>query len=135
VIIMKKEFSREWVKSKQPRKQRKYSYNAPKNIKSKFLNAHLSKELTKKYKTKSIRVRKGDKVEIMRGQFRKKTGKIEKVSLKSSKVYINGIEMVKKDGTKILYPVHASNIRITELNLEDKKRSAKLNKKQKSDGI
>ncbi|MDD5087106.1 MAG: 50S ribosomal protein L24 [Candidatus Nanoarchaeia archaeon] len=130
---MKKKFSREWGKSKQPRKQRKYAYNAPKNIKSKFLNAHLSKELAKKYKIRSLRVKKGDKVKIMRGQFRKKTGKIEKISLKNSKVYVNGIEMIKKDGTKVLYPIHPSNILITELNLDDKKRAEKLNKKQKSD--
>lgn len=131
VIKMKKEFSREWVRSRQPRKQRKYSYNAPLNIKGKFLNAHLSKELIKKYGKRSVRVRKQDKVTILRGQFKKKTGRIEKIDLKDSKVYVSGMEVIKKDGTKVLYPIHPSNIVITELNLEDKKRAEKL--KQKSD--
>ena len=72
VIIMKKKFSREWIRSKQPRKQRKYNYNAPLHIKGKFMAAHLSKDLMKKYNRRSIRVRKGDKVILLRGQFKKK---------------------------------------------------------------
>jgi len=134
VIKMKKKFSREWIKSKQPRKQRKYAYNAPLNIKGKFLNAHLSKELIKKYGKRSIRIRKNDKVTILRGQFRKKTGRVEKVDLKKSRVYVGGAEIIKKDGTKVLYPIHPSNLVITELNLDDKKRSERLKpKKQESD--
>ena len=33
---MKSIFSKSWVSSKQPRKQRKYRYNAPDHIKKKF---------------------------------------------------------------------------------------------------
>jgi len=135
VIIMKKDFSSEWIRSKQPRKQRKYRYNAPLHIKGKFMAAHLSKELNKKYNRRSIKVRKGDKVTILRGQFRKKTGRIEKIDLKKTKTYIAGIEMIKKDGTKVLYPIHPSNLVVTELNLDDKKRMAIVNKLKKTDKI
>jgi len=135
VIKMKKDFSSEWIRSRQPRKQRKYSYNAPLHIKGKFMAAHLSKELIKKYNRRSIRLRKGDKVTILRGQFRKKTGRIERIDLKETKVYIAGVEMIKKDGTKILYPIHPSNLVATELNLDDKKRMAIVNKSKKADKI
>jgi len=135
VIIMKKDFSNKWIKSKQPRKQRKYSYNAPLHIKGKFMAAHLSKELIKKYNRRSIKVRKGDKVTILRGQFRKKTNKIERIDLKETKVYIAGVEMVKKDGTKVMYPIHPSNLVVTELNLDDKKRIAIVNRSKKADKI
>ena len=135
VIIMKKDFSSEWIRSKQPRKQRKYRYNAPLHIKCKFMAAHLSKELSKKYNRRSIKVRKGDKVTILRGQFKKKTGRIEKIDLKKTKTYIAGIEMIKKDGTKVLYPIHPSNLIVTELNLDDKKRMAIVNKLKKTDKI
>ena len=135
VIIMKKDFSNKWIRSKQPRKQRKYSYNAPLHIKSKFMAAHLSKELMKKYNRRSIKVRKGDKVTILRGQFRKKTNRIERIDLKETKVYIAGVEMVKKDGTKVMYPIHPSNLVVTELNLDDKKRVAIVNKSKKADKI
>ncbi|MBA3064806.1 50S ribosomal protein L24 [Candidatus Woesearchaeota archaeon] len=130
---MKKDFSSEWIRSKQPRKQRKYSYNAPLHIKGKFMSAHLSKDLMKKYNRRSIRVRKGDKVIVLRGQFKKKKGNVERVDLKKSKVYISGVEMIKKDGTKVFYPIHPSNLVLTELNLDDKKRIAIVNKSKKSD--
>ena len=133
IIIMKKKFSRSWIKSKQPRKQRKYSHNAPLHIKGKLMSAHLSKDLMKKYNRRSIRLRKGDKVIVLRGQFKKKKGNVERVDLKKSKVYISGVEMIKKDGTKVFYPVHPSNLAVTELNLDDKKRMAIVNKSKKAD--
>jgi large subunit ribosomal protein L24 len=126
---MKKKFSKNWIKSRQPRKQRKYRYNSPLNIKSKFLGSHLSKELREKYKKRSIVVRKGDSIKVLRGQFRKKTGKIERVDIKKCKVYITGIEVAKKDGTKALYPIHPSNLVINELNLDDKKRKKSLERR------
>ena len=46
---MKTKFSSSWIKSKQPRKQRKYRRYAPLHIKQRFVSAHLSKELHKKY--------------------------------------------------------------------------------------
>ena len=59
----------------------------------------------------------------MRGQFRKKTGKINGIDIKKTKVYVDGIEVVKKDGTKARYPIHPSNLVITELNMDDKMRN------------
>lgn len=116
-----KEWSKYWKSSKNPKKQRKYRYNAPLHIKGKFLSAHLSKELRKKTGKRSIRIRKGDKVSIVRGNFKKKNGTVEGVDLKGNKVYISKIEVQKKDGTKSFYPIDPSNVVITEL-VEDKKR-------------
>ncbi|MBN2111526.1 50S ribosomal protein L24 [Candidatus Woesearchaeota archaeon] len=119
---MKKNFSREWKASKKPSKQRKYTANAPKHLRNKAMAAHLSAELRKKHSTRSITVRKGDKVRVARGQFRGKSGRIEDVDTKKSKVYITGIEFIKKDGSKALYPIHASNLVVEDLNMDDKKR-------------
>lgn len=126
---MKVKFSSSWANSTQPRKQRKYRYNAPLHIKQKFVSVHLDKPLREKHNRRSAIVRKGDMVKIMRGQFRKKTGKVEQVSLKKNIIYINGIESTKKDGTKVRYPISPSNLMITELNLEDKMRQKALEKK------
>lgn len=117
-----KKFSKSWIKSKQPRKQRKYRYNAPLHIKHKFLAAHLSKDLIKKYKRRSLHVKKGDTVKVLRGQFKKHIGKIEKVITKLTKVHIAGAEIIKRDGSKSPYPIHPSNLLITELNMQDKER-------------
>ena len=119
---MKNKFSKHWVSSKQPRKQRKYIANAPLHIKHKFLASHLSKDLIKKYKKRAIPVRKGDTVKIVRGKFKKKAGKIEKVLTKKTRVYIENIQNTKRDGSKTYIPIHPSNLIITELNLEDKER-------------
>ena len=119
---MKQKFSRKWKASKKPSKQRKYKANAMKHTKNKLAGAHLSKELAKKQGKRKISLRTGDKVKIMRGQFKKKSGKIERVDTLKSKVYITGIEFVKKDGSKSLYPIHASNVSIEELAQPDKKR-------------
>ena len=120
-----------WIRSKQPRKQRKYRYNATKQVKGKFLSAHLNKPLREKYQRRSLRLRKGDKVKIMRGQFKKKTGKVARVDLKQTRIYIEGIEMVKKDGSKIPYPIHPSNLLIENLVLEDKQRKELVERKTK----
>ena len=123
---MKKQFSNSWKSSKQVRKQRKYRARAPLHIKQKFLSAHLIKELAKKHGRRSIRVRKGDIVKVMRGEFKKHTGKVERVFTKKSKVQVEGVRMIKKDGTKIPYLIDPSNLMIITLDLTDKRRQIKL---------
>jgi len=119
---MKQKFSKNWIASKQPRKQRKYRANAPLHIKRKFMSANLDKELRKKYGKRSFVLKKGDSVKIMIGKFKKKTGKIGSVDLKKSRVSIEGIQRTKKDGSKVNIWFTPSNLQIKELNLEDSKR-------------
>ncbi len=123
-----KTFSKSWISSKKPNKQRKYRFNAPLHIRGSFLNVHLSKELKLKYNTRALRVRVGDKVRIMRGQFKNLEGKIEEVNLKNLKVYITKAEHVKKDGSKSRYPIQPSNLLLVELNTDDKERMSGLQK-------
>jgi large subunit ribosomal protein L24 len=121
-----KEYSPAWKASSQRRKQRKYQKNAPLHIKQKFMAAHLSKDLQKKYNRRSITVRKDYKVKIMRGQFKKQTGKIMDVLIRKNKVYVEGIQHIKKDGTKTFYPIHPSNLQVIEMSIDDKKMKTKL---------
>ncbi len=58
----------------------------------------------------------------MRGTFKGKTGKVERIDLKKLRAYITGIEFVKRDGGKALYPIRASNLLLQDLNLTDKRR-------------
>lgn len=113
-------FSASWNSSKKPVKQRKYRLNAPLHIKQKFMHSHLSKELRKKYDKRNIGLRKGDKVKIMRGKFKKHEGKIENINLKRNRVFVSGIDFAKKDGTKKLLSLQPSNLMIMELNLDDR---------------
>lgn len=131
---MKSAFSTNWKKSVQPRKQRKFRANAPLHIKGKFLNAPLSKELNKKYSVRSMRVKKGDKVKVLRGQFKGAVGKVEKVSLKYEYVHIAKVETTKKDGSKKFYPVNPSNVVILELDI-DKNRQKRLDRISNKDKV
>ncbi|MEM4637594.1 MAG: 50S ribosomal protein L24 [Candidatus Woesearchaeota archaeon] len=128
---MKNKFSKKWNSSKKPNKQRKFRFNAPLHIKGKFLNAHLSKELRKKYNKRSLRIRVGDKVRILRGQFKKQEGKVEEVDVKKSIIYVSKIEHIKRDGTKARYPIQPSNVMLIEL-AEEKKRFKNKNTKEKA---
>jgi len=116
------------IKSKQPRKQRKFLYNAPLHVRRKILSAHLSKELRMKYKRRGFPIRKDDEVEVMRGEHRKKRGKISKVDLKKYKVYVEGITIKRTDGTERQIAFHPSNLKIVNLNLQDKLRVKALEK-------
>lgn len=119
---MKSVFSKNWIKSKQSRKQRKYVANASLHIKGKLLSSNLSKELRKKHGFRSIRVRTGDKVKIMRGSYKNQEQKVERVDIKNEKIYLEKIEISKKDGSKTTRPFHASNLMIIDLNKDDKRR-------------
>ena len=129
--MVKNSFATTWKSSTQPRKQRKYVYNAPLHIKQKMVSSHLSPELRTKYGFRNVPVRKGDKVRVMKGQHVKKEAKIDSVDLKRGRVYLTGVEVVKKDGTKLPIKFIPSNLMIIELNLVDKKRKQKLEQKNK----
>ncbi len=124
-----KQFSKSWRSSKKPRKQRKFRLGAPLHVKQKFVHTHLSKELRKKYSKRSIGLRKGDKIKVMHGQFRKHEGKVDMIDLKKTRVFVNGVEITKKDGTKKLLALNPSNLMVVELNLDDKFRQKSLERK------
>ncbi|HKL23288.1 MAG TPA: 50S ribosomal protein L24 [Candidatus Nanoarchaeia archaeon] len=119
---MKKEFSDKWKGSSQPRKQRKYTANAPLHTKRKLLSVNLSKDLRKKRNTRNVPLRKGDKVKILRGKFKGKEGNVTKILTKQIKIYIENIQTKKQDGSSVDVPLRPSNLQIIELNMDDKKR-------------
>jgi large subunit ribosomal protein L24 len=131
--MVKTSFAKTWNKSTQPRKQRKYRYNAPLHVKQKMVHVHLSTELRKKYNFRNVQLKAGDKIKVLRGKFAKKEGKVDKISLKNEKVYVAGIETIKKEGTKLPIALNPTNLMIIELDLSDKKRKQKLESKGKTE--
>ena len=121
-----KEFSTHWTGSKNPGKQRKYSANAPIHLKRKMLSINLAKNLREKYKARNVEARKGDSVKVMRGKYKGKTAKINSIKAKSMKIYLDGVQKKKQDGSMINIPFRASNLQITELHLEDKRRFKRI---------
>lgn len=113
-------------KTKQPRKQRKRLYTMPLHRRRRQMSVRLSKELRKKYGRRNFPVRKGDKVRIMKGKYRKKEGKIARVDLVSCKIFVEKIMITKSKGDEILVPIHPSNVMILDLDLLDERRKKSI---------
>lgn len=113
-------------------KSRKAHYNAAAHVKRKMLSAHLADDLSEKYGRKAVRVCVGDTVRIVRGQASVKgvEGKVIDVFTKTGRVSIDGVTVNQVDGTAVAFPIHASNLVITKLNLDDPLREAIINNKE-----
>jgi large subunit ribosomal protein L24 len=125
---MKQKWSNQWLSSVQPRKQRKFRYNAPLHVRQRLASANLSPELRKRFSKRSMQLRKGDEIKVMRGGFRGKTGTVERVDLSKGKIYIEEIKVKKVDGSDVARAMQPSNLMITKLKLDDKKRQAILDR-------
>jgi len=121
---MESKFNPTWKSSTQPRKQRKYLANAPLHIRQKLVSAHLSKDLRKQYGKRSLPLRKGDEVKVVRGSQSGLKAKVSQVDLNYLRVYLEGQLREKVGGKKSPIPFRPSNLLITEAKLTDKKREA-----------
>ncbi len=130
MIRLKQRWSKSWARSKQPRKQRKYRYNAPLHVRQGFVKALLSKELRKDFGCRSLALKKGDEIKVMRGGFKNKTGKVMRVDLKRSKIFIEGFKRKKSTGEEKHAPFEPSNLMIISINKEDKKRQKIIERKK-----
>ena len=108
--------------SKQPRKQRKALYNAPLHARRKIMSVNLSKDLQNDYGKRSLPIKTGDKVRVVRGEFSDYEGKVESIDPKKYKVVIEGVNLSKTDGSSVFLPIHPSNLMIIEADLKDDKR-------------
>lgn len=116
------------IKSSQPRSQRKFRYTSPLHVRQHFVRVHISKEARTKSNTqfRTTQISKGDTVKVMAGSKKGTTGKVSRVDIRKGFVYIDGLTRKNARGRESRIPIRASNLYITELNLSDKRRSAKL---------
>jgi len=117
------------MKTKKPGKQRKKLHQAPLSERYRRFSAPLSSKLKESHNTSSIPVRSGDTVTIMRGDRRGSEGKVQRIDRKNYRIFIEGVDREKVDGTKTIVPIHPSKVMITRLNLDDKWRKKILERK------
>ena len=86
----------------------------------------LADDLRKQYDRRSARVVKGDTVKVMRGEYTGIEGKVEKVNTERGTLAIEGVQREKIKGGNVKVQIHASNVTIVGLNLQDKYRQARL---------
>ncbi len=111
------------MKSKRPGKQRKGALESPMHRKQKMLSAVLEKSLREDLNIRSMQIRSGDKVKVMRGDERGKEDKVRKVDLKKRKVTLEDLKVEKVDGTEVRPYVDPSNLMILEPDMSDERRS------------
>jgi large subunit ribosomal protein L24 len=112
--------------STKPGKQRKTRYSAHSWKKHKFLAAPLSTELRTTYGRRSIPVRTGDTVRIVRGDFSGVEGKVSDIDTARQRLFVEGVTREKVAGTSEKVSVHCTKVMITRLNLADKWRADSL---------
>lgn len=118
--------------STKPGKTRKSIYTAALHQVSKRLSAPLSDELAAKYNRQSVRLRKGDTVKVLRGEYKGVEGKITGVEADEGRIMIEGVTREKIAGGTVPVKIHASKVLTTNLNLDDKWRKNVLEGKPPS---
>ena len=119
--------------SSQRRKSRKAHFSAPSSIRRKILSSHLSKDLKAKYNVRSIPVRKGDTVKVMRGTYKGRSGKVQSVYRRRWCIYIEKLVKEKVNGQQAQLPIHPSNVEITALRLDADRKAILARKQRKTD--
>ena len=115
-----------------PRTQRRLLFQASDHLRHKYLAARLSPDLKASEDIKSIPVRNGDTVRIMRGDQRGFEGKVTRIDKRKFRIYVEGLTRDKADGTTIFLPIHPSKVMIINLNLEDKWRKQIIKRKKEA---
>ncbi len=109
-----------------PDTERKNYYSADIHQRKNNVHVHLSKNLRGKLKkkTRSVGVRKGDMVKVMRGSLKGKEGKVSAVSVKDRLVYLEGVTRNNARGQERPIALQPSNLML--LSLESTKERKEL---------
>ena len=118
--------------SRQPSKQRTNQRRAPLHEKQKQVRATLSSDLREEYGQRSVRVNAGDTVEVLRGDYAGEEAEVAAVNLADATVEVEDVTVEAADGEEVLRPVDASNLRVTDLDLDDDRREARLESEEDS---
>jgi large subunit ribosomal protein L24 len=112
--------------TRQPHKQRNRQERATLHEKQKQVRAPLSAELREEYGQRSVRVNVGDTVEIQRGDFAGESGEVIDVDLRAAEIHVEDVTIETADGEEVPRSLDASNVAVTELDLADDRREARL---------
>ena len=127
------------MSSKQPRKQRLARYTAPYHRRHREMAAPIDRGLRERQMARgfmyprSMSVRKGDRVMIVRGEGKSKSAtRIAKVDRKGLKIYVENFTYFKSDGTELQRPIDASNVVIINPDWSDMRRRKLLTRDNES---
>jgi len=97
--------------------------------------SNLSEDLKKQYNKRNVSVIKGDTVKIMRGEYKGVEGKVEKTNSVKGRLSIEGVQREKIKGGQVKVQIHASNVIISSLKLDDDYRKNKIENKSNNSKV
>ncbi|KAK4262405.1 hypothetical protein QN277_027970 [Acacia crassicarpa] len=112
------------------RKNRKAHFTAPSSVRRILMSAPLSTDLRSKYNVRSMPVRKDDEVQVVRGTYKGREGKVVQVYRRKWVIHIERITREKVNGSTVNVGIHPSKVVISKLRL-DKDRKSLLDRKAK----
>jgi large subunit ribosomal protein L24 len=112
--------------TEQPSKQRTQTRRAPLHEKQKQVRATLAEDLREEYDQRNVRVNEGDTVEVMRGDHAGEEQDVVNVDLRDGVVHVEEVTIETADGEEVPRPIEPSNLRVTDLDLSDDRRQARL---------
>merc|ERR1712224_892409 len=113
------------------RKSRKAHFTAPSHIRRKLMSSPLSAEPRAKYNVNSVPIRKDDEVQIVRGTYKNREGKVTQVYRRKWVIHIERITRERVNGATVNVGIDPSKCVITKLKL-DKNRKELLDRKKGS---
>jgi large subunit ribosomal protein L26e len=113
------------------RVQRKLQLGAPSSVKRKLMSSHLNKLLRDQYKIRSLPIKRGDEVKILKGKGKGKSGKVVQVYRKRNVIYVDKVQRDKQNGQTVFLPIKPSYCVIEKL-LINKDRTKTIEKRAAS---
>jgi large subunit ribosomal protein L26e len=99
------------------RKARKAVFSAGSEQRRVLMSARLDKELVEQHGIRSIPVRKGDEVKIVRGKQATRDGKVVGVFRRRFVIYVDRVTRTKANQQEAPIPIAPSNVVITKLEM------------------
>mmetsp|Transcript_21246 Transcript_21246/g.31621 ORF Transcript_21246/g.31621 Transcript_21246/m.31621 type:complete len:135 (-) Transcript_21246:115-519(-) len=105
------------------RKNRRRHFQAPSSERRKRMSASLSTQNRRKYEVRSVPIRKGDEVRIVRGTFKGREAKVKTVYRKKWVIHLDKLTREKANGSTVDIGIHPSKVVITKLHLDDDRKA------------
>merc|ERR1712087_850250 len=113
------------------RKARKAHFSAPSSERRISMSAPLSNELRQKHNVRSLPLRKDDEVEVMRGFFKGRSGRILSCYRRKFVVHVDRITREKANGATVHVGIHPSKVQIIKIKMH-KDRKTILERKNRN---
>ncbi|NHV98631.1 MAG: 50S ribosomal protein L24 [Thaumarchaeota archaeon] len=94
-------------------------------------SVHLSRELRSKYGFRSLPIRAGDRVLIIRGDYKGVEGDVSRVDRARGRVYVSGVYRENARGEQRLIPIPLSSVILVKIEDKDEWRRRLIERKLK----